>query len=80
MGVFSQNFPLSSTNIPINTMESAVDANWFRTCGFKSWHPGGANFLMGDGSVKFMKQTINFQVFNHLGTRAGGEVVSADQY
>ena len=48
--------------------------------GFKSKHPGGANFTMGDGSVKFIKQTINAKVYNALGTRGGGEVISADTY
>jgi prepilin-type processing-associated H-X9-DG protein len=47
---------------------------------FKSWHPGGANFVMGDGSVKFVKQSINPRTFNALGTRDKGEVVSSDSY
>jgi prepilin-type N-terminal cleavage/methylation domain-containing protein/prepilin-type processing-associated H-X9-DG protein len=48
--------------------------------GFKSYHPGGANFLMGDGTVRFIKQSINPRMYNALGTRARGEVISADQY
>jgi prepilin-type N-terminal cleavage/methylation domain-containing protein/prepilin-type processing-associated H-X9-DG protein len=47
---------------------------------FHSLHPGGANFAFADGSVKFIKQTINTQTYMALGTRAGGEVVSADAY
>ena len=43
-------------------------------------HPGGANFLFGDGSVKFLKETINMRVFTNLVTRGGGEVVSSDAY
>ncbi len=49
-------------------------------CGFGSAHPGGANFLMGDGSVRFIKTTVNPVIYSGLGTRAGGEVVSADSY
>lgn len=47
---------------------------------FRSLHPGGANFAFADGSVKFLKETINNQTYQALGTRAGGEVVSADSY
>jgi prepilin-type N-terminal cleavage/methylation domain-containing protein/prepilin-type processing-associated H-X9-DG protein len=43
-------------------------------------HPGGANVLMADGSVRFVKSTINQLTWWALGTRAGGEVVSADSY
>jgi len=45
-----------------------------------SFHPGGANCLFGDGSVKFMKATTNLMVLRSVVTAAGGEVVSADQY
>ena len=43
-------------------------------------HPGGCNFTFGDGSVKFIKDTINMQTYWALGTRAYGEVISADSY
>jgi prepilin-type N-terminal cleavage/methylation domain-containing protein/prepilin-type processing-associated H-X9-DG protein len=48
--------------------------------GFRSLHPGGGNFAMADGSVKFVKDGINIAAYRALGTRAGGEVLSADQY
>ena len=35
---------------------------------------------MGDGSVKFIKQTINPRIYNALGARAGGEIISADAF
>jgi prepilin-type N-terminal cleavage/methylation domain-containing protein/prepilin-type processing-associated H-X9-DG protein len=79
IGVYSQNFPLSGTMIPLNHFESAVDSLWYRTCGFKSMHPGGANFAMGDGSVHFVAQTIDYRIYNALGSRAGGEVASLNQ-
>jgi prepilin-type N-terminal cleavage/methylation domain-containing protein/prepilin-type processing-associated H-X9-DG protein len=48
--------------------------------GFRSLHPGGANFLFGDGSVKFLKESISIPVYQGLGTKAGGETISADAY
>ena len=50
------------------------------TFGASSAHPGGCNVMMGDGSVKFIKNTINRQTWWSLGTKAGGEVISADAY
>jgi prepilin-type processing-associated H-X9-DG protein len=43
-------------------------------------HPGGANVAFGDGSVRFIKQTIDQAVLRALFTRNGGEVISADQF
>jgi prepilin-type N-terminal cleavage/methylation domain-containing protein/prepilin-type processing-associated H-X9-DG protein len=43
-------------------------------------HAGGVNVLMGDGSVKFVKDSINQQTWWALGTRANGEIVSADAF
>jgi len=48
--------------------------------GFNSRHPGGTNFAFGDGSVRFIKSTINRQVYRHLAARADGEMISADKY
>ena len=45
-----------------------------------AFHPGGANFLMADGSVRFIKETVGIRVFARLVTRAGGEIISAEQY
>ena len=45
-----------------------------------SFHPGGSNYLFGDGSVKFIKLSINLSIYQALGTRAGGEVVASDQF
>lgn len=42
------------------------------TC-FSSYHPGGAYFAMCDGSVRFVKQTIDVNVYQALGTINGGE-------
>jgi prepilin-type processing-associated H-X9-DG protein/prepilin-type N-terminal cleavage/methylation domain-containing protein len=48
--------------------------------GFVSRHPGGANILFADGSVHFLKKSISLPTYCALGSRNGGEVVSADSY
>jgi prepilin-type N-terminal cleavage/methylation domain-containing protein/prepilin-type processing-associated H-X9-DG protein len=45
-----------------------------------SYHSGGVNTLLSDGSVRFMKDSIDMRTWWALGTRAGDEVVSADSY
>jgi prepilin-type N-terminal cleavage/methylation domain-containing protein/prepilin-type processing-associated H-X9-DG protein len=61
-----------------------------RSCGFfsvlraamppSSRHAGGVNVLLGDGSVRFVKDTTNLVTWRALGTRAGGEIISSDTY
>jgi prepilin-type N-terminal cleavage/methylation domain-containing protein/prepilin-type processing-associated H-X9-DG protein len=48
--------------------------------GAASAHPGGCNALFSDGSVRFVKDSINRMTWWALGTKAGGEVVSSDSY
>ena len=45
-----------------------------------SFHNGGSNYLFGDGSVKFLKLSIDLGVYRSLGTRSGGEATGADQF
>ncbi|CAN5836206.1 DUF1559 domain-containing protein [soil metagenome] len=46
----------------------------------RSYHSGGVNMLFCDGSVRFVKDTVNLQTWRALATRNGGEVISADQF
>jgi len=46
----------------------------------RSYHPGGVNALMGDGSVRFVKSSIDGATWRALGTVNGGEVISSDSY
>jgi prepilin-type processing-associated H-X9-DG protein len=57
----------------INNPEAHVEDYWSR-------HPGGANMLFADGSVHFLKSSINPIPWRALATRALGEVISADSY
>lgn len=43
---------------------------------FTSEHPAGTNFLLADGSVRLLVETIDLGVYQGLATRAGGEVVA----
>jgi prepilin-type N-terminal cleavage/methylation domain-containing protein/prepilin-type processing-associated H-X9-DG protein len=76
------NYP---TPLNCNTAGGFGTPNWASRCsyantGFKSHHPGGGNFAFVDGSVHFLKQTIAMTTYCALGSRAGGEVISADAY
>lgn len=48
--------------------------------GSKSRHPGGVNAGFGDGSVRFIKDSINEQIWVGLNSISGGEVLSSDSY
>ncbi|MFL5329430.1 MAG: DUF1559 domain-containing protein [Gemmataceae bacterium] len=60
--------------------------DWCGTKGFNcqngnelwSFHPGGGNYLMGDGAVRFIPVTINWDVFYMLWTRQAGDRPGAD--
>jgi prepilin-type N-terminal cleavage/methylation domain-containing protein/prepilin-type processing-associated H-X9-DG protein len=45
-----------------------------------SYHPGGVNVLFGDGSVKFVKDSISMPTWWALGTKANSEVIGSDSF
>ncbi|WP_153558992.1 DUF1559 domain-containing protein [Roseimaritima sediminicola] len=47
---------------------------------FSSQHPGGVNFALLDGSVRFLADTVDLRVFQALATRNNGEVVQASDF
>jgi prepilin-type N-terminal cleavage/methylation domain-containing protein/prepilin-type processing-associated H-X9-DG protein len=53
---------------------------WYIMKPASSYHPGGANVVMCDGSVRFAKESVSRTVWLGLASRAGGEVLSADAY
>jgi prepilin-type N-terminal cleavage/methylation domain-containing protein/prepilin-type processing-associated H-X9-DG protein len=62
------------THCGLNASSRAVFSN------ADSLHPGGVNTLFSDGSVKFVKDSVGQTIWWALGTKQGGEVVSADSY
>jgi prepilin-type processing-associated H-X9-DG protein len=45
----------------------------------RSFHPGGVNIALADGSIRFVPNTIDANVYLAMGSRAGAEVISTDQ-
>jgi len=87
-GAYCPNFPLGQTSTVLNMADSSDEGDpaihptssgtWTNIAicsGFKSRHPGGANFAFGDGSIHFLPTTIDYRLYNNLGTRSGGEVI-----
>jgi prepilin-type N-terminal cleavage/methylation domain-containing protein/prepilin-type processing-associated H-X9-DG protein len=46
----------------------------------RSRHSGGVNVLLSDGSVRFIKDSVNQTTWWAIGTKAGGETVSSDAF
>ncbi len=82
----SQGMTMFNTIVPPNSpqhtwnscSQSNIGTSAFNNAG--GYHPGGANILVADGSVRFIKSSINQLTFWALGTRAGGEVISSDSF
>jgi prepilin-type N-terminal cleavage/methylation domain-containing protein/prepilin-type processing-associated H-X9-DG protein len=50
--------------------------SWATSLGFKSRHRGGAYFVMVDGSVRFLNESIDYELYQRLGARRDGLVAS----
>jgi prepilin-type processing-associated H-X9-DG protein len=65
----------------INFADTPFPHPYYNTIGTSepySFHPGGANFCMGDGSVRWISDTIDIREFARLVTRAGSEVTTSE--
>lgn len=71
----------ASCNAPLNYFifnadDAALQDNWYDLRGFRSLHPGGAQFVFADGSVHFIPEGVDHQTYRAFATRNGGETAS----
>jgi prepilin-type N-terminal cleavage/methylation domain-containing protein/prepilin-type processing-associated H-X9-DG protein len=71
---------ITSNGSVVRSSGASDVASWQHWYTFRSQHPGGGNFVTCDGSVKFIKNSININTYQALSTRAMGEVIGADAY
>ena len=71
--------PMSETT-PFPTSGATAGNNAGANDELFSYHSGGVNALFGDGSVRFIKDSISLVTLRALVTAAGGEVVSSDAF
>ncbi|HCS52982.1 DUF1559 domain-containing protein [Rubinisphaera sp.] len=69
------NKPVTTDTLVDDAQVSNCSAAGHATSNYRSYHQGGAQFLLGDGSVRFISENIDLTTYNSLATRAGGEVV-----
>ena len=87
-GMVGTGVPLNVRTTCVQTQKEAEDRfyiypecyfgsprTWNFMFGFRSWHPAGSNFLLGDGSVTFLNDSINYNIYAAYGGRNDGKPV-----
>jgi prepilin-type N-terminal cleavage/methylation domain-containing protein/prepilin-type processing-associated H-X9-DG protein len=70
--------------IPLNNAMKQGDpgfnnpGDWPNVYSFRSRHPGGANFALADGSVRFVSQSMALATYRNAATWNGGETLGSD--
>ncbi|MEZ6121810.1 MAG: DUF1559 domain-containing protein [Planctomycetaceae bacterium] len=70
---FYSNGDWASCHVPLNWFPGTPQ-DWPNVVSFRSRHPGGAQFALADGSVHFVSENIDHQLYRALSTKNGGEV------
>jgi prepilin-type processing-associated H-X9-DG protein len=73
-------FVVSARNLqnPINSILRTNLIAPYNDMPFGSMHSGGMNACLGDGSVRFIRESIDMATYRALGSRNGGEVLASD--
>jgi prepilin-type processing-associated H-X9-DG protein len=69
-----------AVHTPNNAAYDCLAGNVGARTAARSYHPGGVNVLFLDGSVRFIKNSVNLNAWRAIATIAGGEVVGADAF
>lgn len=78
--MWARNVPAAMFHLKINseflrTREANRTVAWQDASGYASYHTGGAQFLLGDGSVQFLSENIDYETYCNLGDRSDGQVL-----
>jgi prepilin-type N-terminal cleavage/methylation domain-containing protein len=77
----------ASTSAPVNEFNTCIQStrisnpactpqnNWNYSWGFRSSHPGGCQFVLVDGTVKFISEDVNYATYQSLGGRQDGNPI-----
>jgi prepilin-type N-terminal cleavage/methylation domain-containing protein/prepilin-type processing-associated H-X9-DG protein len=79
-GLGCQNFRPAITAVVVHSRQYTVNRPDASPAAFHTLHPGGGNFLFMDGSVRFIKDSVNLDTMRALCTRNYAEIVSSDSY
>jgi prepilin-type N-terminal cleavage/methylation domain-containing protein/prepilin-type processing-associated H-X9-DG protein len=64
----------------VNTIKQGGPPPMYYVGGFSSGHVGGANLLFCDGSLRFLKESVDPRVLRLLGHRSDGDIIDGEQY
>jgi hypothetical protein len=68
-------FMLAAAHAPINGFDATQVGYDFASAAFGSFHTGGCQFVLGDGSVHFLSETMDHSTYQQLAVRADGQPV-----
>ena len=77
--IYQINYDSCNTATPPNPASACnYRCNWITELGYKSQHVGGAHMLMGDGTVRFLNENTDMEVYSSLGSKADGKTVTLE--